>query len=64
MPNAPTHAHREPKAGVVAYRIGVALRFISDVTRPILGWTRVIAEAIILGILYFLVKVIFEGLRP
>jgi len=64
LPKTPARAYREATAEVVAYRVGVVLKIIWEVTKPIVSWTLFIAGAMILGVLYFLVKVILDGLRP
>lgn len=64
FPKTPTQAYREATADVVAYKVGVALRIIWEVSKPILSWTLWIAGAMVLGVIYFFIKVIFGSLRP
>ena len=53
LPRTPAQAYHEATADVVAYRVGVALRIIWEVTKPILSWTLTIIGAMILGALIF-----------
>ena len=64
FPKSPAQAYREASADVVAYKVGVALRIIWEVAKPILSWTLWIAGAMVLGAIYFLFKVIIGSLRP
>ena len=64
FPKTPAQAYREATADVVAYKVGVALRIIWEVSKPILSWTLWIAGAMVLGVIYFFIKVIFGSLRP
>ena len=64
FPKSPAQAYREATAEVVAYRVGVALRIFWEVLKPVLSWSLIIAGAMVLGVFYFLWKVIFGSLRP
>ena len=64
FPKTPAQAYREATADVVAYKVGVALRIIWEVSKPILSWTLWIAGAMVLGVIYFFIKVIFGSLWP
>ena len=64
IPKTPAQAYREVTADVVAYKVGVALRIIWEVTKPILSWALWIAGALVLGSIYFFFKVVIGSLRP
>ena len=64
IPKTPAQAYREASADVVAYKVGVALRIIWEVTKPILSWALWIAGALVLGAIYLFFKVIIGSLRP
>lgn len=64
FPKTPAQAYREASADVVAYKVGVALRIIWEVAKPILSWTLWIAGAMVLGAIYFFFKVFIGSLRP
>ena len=64
LPKTPAQAYREVTAAVVAYKVGVALRIIWEVTKPILSWALWIAGALVLGAIYLFFKVIIGSLRP
>lgn len=64
LPKTPAQAYREATAEVVAYKVGVALRIIWEVAKPILSWTLWIAGAMVLGAIYFFFKVFIGSLRP
>lgn len=64
FPKSPAQAYREATAEVVAYRVGVALRIFWEVLKPVISWSLIIAGAMVLGVFYFLWKVILGSLRP
>ena len=64
FPKSPAQAYREASADVVAYKVGVALRIIWEVAKPILSWTLWIAGAMGLSAIYLFSKVILEALGP
>jgi len=64
LPKTPAQAYREVTAEVAAYRVGVALRIFWEVLKPVLSWSLIIAGAMVLGVFYFLWKIIFGSLRP
>jgi len=64
FPKSPAQAYREATAEVVAYRVGVALRIFWEVLKPVISWSLIIAGAMVLGVFYFLCKVILGSLRP
>jgi len=64
FPQSPAQVYRETKAQVVAYKVGVALRIIWEVSKPILGWVVFLSAVMVLGAFYFMIKVIFGSLRP
>ena len=64
FPKSPAQAYREASADVVAYKVGVALRIIWEVLKPVISWSLIIAGAMVLGVFYFLWKVILGSLRP
>ena len=64
LPKTPAQAYREVSADAVGYKVGLALRIIWEVAKPILVWSLIITGAMVLGVFYFLGKVIFGNLRP
>ena len=64
FPKTPAQAYREATADVVAYKVGVALRIMWEVAKPILGWIVFLSAVMVLGAFYFMIKVIFGSLRP
>ena len=64
LPKSPAQAYREATADVAAYRVGVALRIIWEVSKPIIVWSLILTGAMVMGVIYFLGKVLFDGLRP
>jgi len=64
LPKTPAHAYREASADVASYKVGVALRIIWEVTKPMLSWALWIAGALVLGSIYFFFKVVIGSLRP
>jgi len=64
LPKTPAQAYREATAEVTAYRVGVALRIIWEVAKPILSWAVFISAGMVLGAIYFMIKVLFGSLRP
>lgn len=64
FPKTPAQAYREATADVVVYKVGVALRIIWEVAKPIIGWVLFLSAVMVLGALYCMIKVIFDALRP
>ena len=64
LPKTPAQAYREATADVVAYKVGVALRIMWEVAKPIFGWIVFLSAVMVLGAFYFMIKVIFGSLRP
>ena len=64
LPKTPAQAYREATEDVAAYRVGVALRIIWEVAKPILSWAVFISAGMVLGAFYFMFKVFFGSLRP
>jgi hypothetical protein len=64
LPKTPAQAYREATADVAAYRVGVALRIIWEVAKPIISWTLFLSAGMVLGAIYFMIKVFFGSLRP
>ena len=64
FPKTPAQAYREASADVVAYRVGVALRILWEVLKPVISWSLIVAGAMVLGVFYFFWKVILGSLRP
>jgi hypothetical protein len=64
FPKTPAQAYREATADVVAYKVGVALRIMWEVAKPIFGWIVFLSAVMVLGAFYFMIKVIFGSLRP
>ena len=64
FPKTPAQAYREASADVVAYRVGVALRILWEVLKPVISWSLIVAGAMVLGVFYFFWKVILGSLKP
>lgn len=64
FPKTPAQAYREASADLAAFKVGVALRIIWEVAKPVLSWTLWIAGALLLGAVYFFFKLIIGSLRP
>lgn len=64
FPKTPAQAYREASADHAAFKVGVALRIIWEVAKPVLSWPLWIAGALLLGALYFFFKLIIGSLRP
>ena len=64
LPKTPAQAYREATAEVVAYKVGVAIRIIWEVSKPLLAWAIWITGVMLLGAIYFFFKVILGNLRP
>ena len=64
LPKTPAQAYREATADVFAYKVGVAIRIIWEVSKPLLAWAIWLGGAITLGAIYFMFKVFFGNLRP
>ena len=63
FPKTPAQAYRETTADVVAYNVGIALRIIWEVAKPIMKWTAIITLAIAAGGIYFLWQLIFGTMK-
>ena len=63
FPKSPAQAYREATADVTAYRVGVALRIIWEVAKPILRWTAIIAVLSFVGMLYLIWHLVFGTMR-
>lgn len=64
FPKSPAQAYREASADAAAFKVGVALRIMWEVAKPVLSWTLWIAGALALGAVYFFFKLIIGSLRP
>ena len=64
FPKTPAQAYREASADVVAYRVGVAVRILWEVLKPVISWSLIVAGAMVLGVFYFFWKVILGSLKP
>lgn len=63
FPKTPAQAYRETTADVVAYNVGIALRIIWEVAKPIMKWTAIITLAMAAGGIYFLWQLIFGTMK-
>lgn len=59
FPKSPAQVYRETTADIVAYNVGVALRVIWEVTKPILKWTAIIAVFSFVWMVYLIWQLIF-----
>lgn len=60
---SPYQVYREAVSEVTAYKVGVILRIIWDVTMQILKWSAVIAAATAVGAIYFLWQLVFGTMK-
>lgn len=58
-PKTPRVVYLEATSELNAYKAGVLLRIMWEVTKQILKWSAVIAAAIIVGGIYFLWRIVF-----
>ena len=63
LPKTPAQAYREVTADVAAYRVGVALRIIWEVTKPVMQWLILVVAGLIAGSVYFLWQIIFGTMK-
>ena len=63
FPKSPAQAYREVTADVVSYNVGLALRVIWEVAKPIMKWTVIISLLTLVGILYFFWQVLFGTMK-
>lgn len=59
FPKTPAQVFRETTADIVAYNVGVALRVIWEVTKPILKWTAIITVFSFVWMVYLIWHLIF-----
>lgn len=59
LPVSPKQAYVEATTDLTAYKAGVVLRIVWEVTKQILKWSVVIAAAIVVGGIYFLWRLVF-----
>jgi len=59
FPKTPAQAYREASADVVAYNVGIALRIVWEVAKPIIKWTAIIAVLSFVGMIYLIWKLLF-----
>ena len=64
LPKSPAQAYRETTSGVTAYNVGVVLRILWEVAKPLVTWSLVICGLMVAGVIYFLFKVLFGSLKP
>jgi hypothetical protein len=64
FPKTLAQAYREATADVVVYKVGVALRIIWEVAKPIIGWVVFLSAVMVIGFFYFFFKLIVDSLRP
>jgi hypothetical protein len=63
IPKSPAQAYREAAANVTAYKVGVFLRILWEVTKPLITWSLIIIGAMVASVFYFIFKVLFGGLK-
>ena len=63
FPKTPAQAYREATADVVGYKVGVALRIIWEVAKPILKWTALFAVLSFVGGVYLIWQVLFGTMK-
>lgn len=59
LPASPKQAYVEATTDLTAYKVGVVLRIVWEVTKQILKWSALIAAAIAVGGIYFLWRLVF-----
>lgn len=63
FPKSPAQVYRETTADIVAYNIGIALRVIWEVTKPILKWTAIIAALSFIWTIYLIWQLLFGTMK-
>ena len=63
FPKTPAQVYRETTADIVAYNIGIALRVIWEVAKPIIKWTAIIAVFSFVGMIYLIWQLIFGTMK-
>ena len=63
LPKTPAQAYREATSAVAAYNVGVTLRIIWEVAKPILKWTALLAVLSFVGIVYLIWQVLFGTMK-
>jgi hypothetical protein len=63
FPKSPAQVYRETTAELAAYNVGVALRVIWEVTKPILKWTAIIAVLSFVWMLYLIWQLVFGTMK-
>lgn len=59
LPKTPAQAYRETTADIVAYNVGIALRVIWEVAKPIMKWVAIIAVASFVWMIYLIWQLVF-----
>lgn len=63
LPASPKQAYVEATTDLTAYKVGVVLRIVWEVTKQILKWSALIAAAIAVGGVYFLWQLVFGTMK-
>lgn len=63
FPKTPAQVHRETTADIVAYNVGIALRVIWEVAKPILKWTAIIAFLSFVGMIYLIWQLVIGTMK-
>lgn len=63
FPKSPAQAYREVTAEVVSYNVGLALRVIWEVAKPIMKWALVISLGLLAATFYFFWQVLFGTMK-
>lgn len=56
---SPAQAYKDATSEVTAYKVGVALRIVWEVTKHLAKWAVLIAAAVAVGGAYFLWRLVF-----
>ena len=59
FPKTPAQVYRETTADIVAYNVGLALRVLWEVSKPIIRWAAIIAVASFVWMIYLVWKLVF-----
>lgn len=63
FPKTPAQVYRETTADIVAYNLGVALRVMWALAKPILKWTAIIVVLSFVWTLYLVWQLLFGTMR-
>ena len=63
FPKTPAQVYRETTADIVAYNVGLALRVIWEVAKPVMKWAAIIAVLSFVWMIYLIWQLIFGSMK-